>query len=156
MSRLHARKISGLALGAGALLVAGVAAYQSSAQQGRNEIANGAAAQVGVVALDRVFESYPGTQKFNQQAQTLQQQFAQAQQQGDQQRVMEIQNEFTQLRVKLDESFQRDLKDTAKSLAKEMDLKLIAANVVYQADDVEQVDLTPDMIAAISDDAEGE
>lgn len=157
MSKLNANRISGVGIGLSALVIAGAAAYQSPAQrQMENAPANDGAPHVGVVAVDRVFEAYPGMQEFNQQAQSLQQKFTEAQQTGDQQRQMEIQQQYAELRTQFDAEFRRDLEEVARKVARDKGVRVIAAEVIYRADDVQDVDLTPDLVEAMRDDADSD
>jgi len=139
-----------IALFSAALALAGAAATQDAEQAEQTD----AERRVGVVQVQQLYESYPGTERFNQQVQAIQQEFAQAQQAGDQQRLQELQGRYAQLQQELSANFQSDLREASRTLAQERQVKLIVSEVIYQDDGFEEVDLTGDMIEAVSEIAE--
>jgi len=131
-----------------------VQAIQQEFAQAQQAEHTDAERRVGVVQVQQLYESYPGTERFNQQVQAIQQEFAQAQQAGDQQRLQELQGRYAQLQQELSANFQSDLREASRTLAQERQVKLIVSEVIYQDDGFEEVDLTGDMIEAVSEIAE--
>ena len=138
---------------AGGLALAGAAQLNQGDAAGEPDAsAQAQSTEIGVVEREVVFQNYAGAEKFRAQSQDLQQQFTKAQQQGDQQKLREIQARFTQLQTELQQKFERDLGDAAAKLADEKDLDFVVAEVVYQSDAVSEVDLTETLIEKINAD----
>lgn len=132
----------------GALALAGMAAMQD-----RDAQPDDTKPRVGIVEINQVFEQYPGTQEFQQRVQALEQEFIQAQQEGNQERMMALQTQFTEMQQQLNEAFRRDMEIASGDVAKKENVKIVVSDVIYQADDVEEVDLTPALIETLTDQA---
>lgn len=131
-----------------AVAITGASFAQDSGKDAmQNTSADGA---IGVVEVQRVFEAYPATQEFNRQAQAMQQQFAQAQQQGNQDMLMQIQAKFQQMQQKLRDDFRTEMEAATRDIAKQNEVTLVVSDVIYSANGAPEVDLTPDVIDAVS------
>lgn len=136
-------------LGSG-LLLAGAAqvGVQDAAEPGEPRQTENV--HIGVFKSERVFEAYPGTQEFTVAIQGLQQEFMRAQETGDQQLLQEIQSRYTQMQQQLQQNFERDIKAASREVARAKKIDLIVSEVIYRAEDVKEVDLTPDLIEVMN------
>lgn len=124
----------------------GLALAGAAQMNTENRVAQDDKTQVGVVQSDLVFQSYQGAADYQQQSQTLQQEFGEAQQQGDQQKMQEIQSRYAQMQMDLQQKFDNDLKKAAEKVADNKEVDFIVTEVIYQTDKVTEVDLTNDLI----------
>lgn len=137
-------------LGSG-LLLAGAA--QLNSQEGVQDAQpQKSATQIGIIQSDLIIQEYKGVEDFQEQSLTLQQDFAQAQQQGDQQKMQAIQEQFAQMQAQFQQQFDNDLKEAARKVAEDKELDFIVSEVIYQSDKVTEVDLTADLIETINKD----
>jgi len=167
--KLRNKPFVGLAIAASGLVLAG-AAQMSAQERGQERGQERATAQsgtqssnqanttrIGVVENARVYQAYGPAQAFNQQAQAMQQEFARAQQSGDQQKIQEIQARFNQMQTELTEKFEKDLEAASRSVAKDEKFSMIVGEVLYAPENVKEVDVTQDLIAIINgDDTQGQ
>lgn len=150
MKRRNKALITTTILGSG-LLLAGAA--QVNSQEGVQEArAQNASTQIGIIQSDLIIQEYKGVEDFQEQSLTLQQDFAQAQQQGDQQKMQQIQDQFAQMQAQFQQQFDNDLKEAARKVARDKELDFIVSEVIYQSDKVTEVDLTADLIETINKD----
>jgi len=120
---------------------------QSDAQ-GQNAAAN--AMQVGTYDQQALFQEYPGSDELTEFYRDLQQRMQQAQQEGNQQKLQELQQEAEAKRQQVLQGFQNAVKTAIPQVAEEADVQVVALQVVYAADDVEQADLTRPLAQAIA------
>jgi len=144
---------------AGALTLAGVAglvalsSQNTDAREIRNSAQNADAPRLGVVDLNQAYSAYPGQQRFNQEMQKLQQEFAQAQQTGNRQKLTELQQRAQQMQQDLATKFESDINKVARQVAKNNNVEILVSDVIYQADAVTEVDLTDEIVDAMNGDA---
>ncbi len=143
MSTRTAKATGMIALFSAALVLTGAAAMQDAQSDEQN--------RVGIVQVQEVFDAYPGLDDFNRQVQPLQQEFAQAQQAGDQERLQELQARYAQMQQELNAKFESHLKEASREIAKEREVKLIVSEVIYQENGFEEVELTGDLVDVIND-----
>ncbi len=104
--------------------------------------------QVGTYDPEAAFQQHPAQVELGEASQTAQAQMQAAQQEGDQQKLQQIQQQFEQTRGQVIEKFYRDVNQTMPTAAKAADVKVVAVEVSYTANDVETRDITPQLIAA--------
>ena len=113
--------------------------------------------RIGTYEPERAFQSYHGMQEFSMRMQELQQEAQQAQQQGDQQRMMQIQQEMERLQNEVVDQFHNDVERVTPKVAEEAELHIIATEIVYSADELEDPkDVTDKVIRKLNEDAEPE
>ena len=121
------------------LILAGVLAFGAGQ-------AESAEIRIGQLDMERIYNSYPGMQAFQAEIQGLQQDFQQAQEAGDQQRLMELQQEFQTKQDTFHSEFESDLNEATAAVGESENVHLIAAEVIYHADTAEVVDVSDAMI----------
>jgi Skp family chaperone for outer membrane proteins len=106
--------------------------------------------QVGTYDVEATFQQHPAQKELEKASQSSQAQMQAAQQEGDQQKLHQIQQQFEQTRSQVVEKFYRDVNKAMPTAAKAADVKVVAAEVSYTAKDVETKDITPQLIAAFA------
>ena len=132
------------ALAVAAATVVGIGAQTTSAQD--RMMTEGDAPKLGTIDINALFESYPGRAEFDQQMEQLQEEFMAAQQSGDQEKMLQLQGQAQQMQQDLQANFQKDMSDAAEPVAKANNIKIVVSDVIYQAEGVEEVDLTQDLV----------
>lgn len=165
-TRFTSHSVTRLLAGAGALaLLAGSAAFalSTSPEQQASSYATAfdenekAELHVGIYDPQRAFQSYHGFHEFNSKMQELQREQAEAQQQGDQQRVMEIQNEMQQRQNETVQQFYSDVEGAIPDVAVKQDIRIVAMEVVWVAPDMDApIDITADLIESMNQNAQPE
>ncbi|GAB4324771.1 MAG: hypothetical protein Kow0074_18040 [Candidatus Zixiibacteriota bacterium] len=107
--------------------------------------------QVGTYDPQRAFQAHPAYGELMQVMQTAQMQMQQAQQSGDQMKIQQIQQQFEQTRNAVATRFQDDIAARMPTVAKVAGVELVAAKIVYTADNVGTKDLTDLLIDAFGD-----
>jgi Skp family chaperone for outer membrane proteins len=125
------------------LLLAGVLAF-GACQAETAEI------RIGQLDMERVYNSYPGIQTFQAEMQNLQTEFQQAQEAGDQNKLMELQQQFQTKQDEFHAEFKSDLNEATAAVGEREDVHLIVAEVIYHADNAEVVDVSEAMIEEIN------
>ncbi len=116
--------------------------------QAQQQAAKGAM-QVGVYDQQALFQEYPGSQELMQFYQGIQDQMQQAQQDGDQQKLRELQQVTEEKRQEVIQNFEKAVDNALPTVADEAGIKVVALQVVYTADDVKTTNLTRPLAAAI-------
>ncbi len=104
---------------------------------------------IGKVDLERVFQAYQGTIELKGDLKSIQEEFQQAQKNGDQPKVAESQQKFRSLQEDNIRNFQEDIGRAAAEVSKNNDIPVITADVLYKADKAEVVDVTEKVIEKI-------
>lgn len=108
--------------------------------------AESAEIRIGQLDIERIYNSYPGMQTFQAEIQGLQQDFQEAQEAGDQNKLMELQQEFQTKQDEFHAEFESDLSEATAAVGESENVHLIAAEVIYHADTAEVVDVSDAMI----------
>ena len=128
------------------LMLAGVLALGA----GRVESAE---IRIGQLDMERVYNSYPGMRTFQSEMQSLQMEFQQAQEAGDQNKLMELQQEFQAKQDTFHREFESDLREATAAVGGRENVDLIVAEVIYHTDAAETVDVSAAMIEEMNGDA---
>lgn len=144
----------------GAVVAAAIAALtlsmisaQGWAQGGADEGAD-TRIRVGTYDPQQVFNAYPGREQMMNQISEIQAQMQQAQQQQDEQRMIELQQRMQQQRNEAIQRFQSDVEQTLPVVAEDTDIDLVAVEVVFTRPGVETRDITSQVIEALGGDPE--
>ena len=138
--------LAGLALGA-ILLIGPSTDVQA---QERQERAAPPAMKVGIYDQQALFEQYPGSQELMQFYQRVQQQMQEAVQNGDQQRIQQLQQSAEQKQKEVVDAFHEAVEEALPKVANEANVKVVALQVVYTADSVQETNLTRPLAAALN------
>ncbi len=114
--------------------------------------------KVGTYSPEKAFEAHPAQKEMMEALRTAQTQMQKAQQEEDQQKMQQIQQQYAQARQQAVEKFQQDVSEALPAAAKAAGVKVVAMEVVYKADDVKAIDITPRLAKAFEeeeDDGEG-
>lgn len=103
---------------------------ETQAQQAEN---NGI--RIGTFDPERVFQQYHGINELIALSQRLQAEAQQAQMQGNQQRLMELQMEMQEGQMRVINQFQEDVQRLVPDIARENDIKIVAVEITYIADE---------------------
>ena len=101
---------------------------------------------IGQAEMERVFNEYQGTKDFQEEIAGIQEDFQRAQQEGDQQKLMEIQQNFQIKQNQLIENFQAALKEASAPVSERMNVHIIVAEVLYHSDNAQIVDVSDELI----------
>ncbi len=101
---------------------------------------------IGRADMERVFNEYSGTKAFQEEISGLEEDFQRAQQEGDQQKLMEIHQNFQIKQSMLIENFQAAIQEAAASVSERMNVHIIVAEVLYHSDQAEIVDVSEELI----------
>ncbi len=143
-------------LAAGAALVAavGIAAGLTLAPDHHNSDRDGEKLSIGTYEPQQVFDNYHRTVDFFEYLEEIQAEAMQAQQAGDQDRLMELEAQFQQRQQDLMERFEAAVERTMPAIAESEKVKLIALEVVYASDEIEQRDLTTEILTKLNENAD--
>ena len=105
---------------------------------------------VGTYQPQQAFREYHRTQSFQREVQQLQQQA-----QNDPQKAIQMQQQLQQKQQQLVQQFQSDVEAAVPEVAKEEDVQLVAAQIVYTSPDLQSnvKDLTPAITEKINEGA---
>ena len=101
---------------------------------------------IGQAEMERVFNEYQGTKDFQEEIAGIQEDFQRAQQEGDQQKLMEIQQNFQIMQNQLIENFQAAIKEASAPVSERMNVHIIVAEVLYHSDSAQIVDVSDELI----------
>jgi hypothetical protein len=104
---------------------------------------------VGTYDPMQAFQAYPGRTELEQKARTAQSDARQAQQEGDQQKMMQISRQFQADRQRIIEQFQSDVDGAMPAVAKQQGVQVVVVQVVYTAPNVETRDVTQAVVKQI-------
>jgi len=117
----------------------------------RAQAANEDKLQVGVYNPQQVFEQYPGRQQMMESLAALQQEAEEAIQQENHQKLAELQAQAEQQQRQTVEQFQQDIERILPEVAQATGVQLVAMEIIYAADDVEEQNLTTAIIEQFHD-----
>ncbi len=106
----------------------------------------GETVMIGLADMERVFHEYSGTKAFQEEISGIEEDFQRAQQEGDQQKLMEIQQNFQIKQSRLIENFQAAIQEAASPVSERMNVHIIVAEVLYHSDKAEIVDVSDELI----------
>jgi Skp family chaperone for outer membrane proteins len=106
------------------------------------------ALKIGTYEPAAAFQAHPDQKGMMEALRTAQTQMQQAQQEKDQQKMQQIQKQYEQVRQQAVQKFQKDLSEVLPEVAKAAGVKVVATQVVYKAEGVQTVDLTPVLVKA--------
>ncbi len=101
---------------------------------------------VGQVDLEKVFNEYSGTKDFNEGINEVQENLQNAQKEGDQQKIKEIQQDFQTKRSQLIETFYAEIEKASSRISERMNVEVVAAEVLYNTDKADVVDVSDELI----------
>ncbi|TVQ53663.1 MAG: hypothetical protein EA377_07575 [Phycisphaerales bacterium] len=110
---------------------------------------------IGTYEPQQVFDNYHRTVEFFEYLEQIQAEAMEAQQAGDQDRLMELEMQFQQRQQELMERFEAAVERTMPSVASDQNVKLIALEIVYSADDIDEKDLTTEILDKLNQNADG-
>jgi len=110
------------------------------------------AVKIGTYDPEVVFQAHPAEKEMREVLRTAQAQIQQAQQEEDQQKMQQIEQQYQQARQKAIQHFQEDVSEALPEVAKAAGVKVVAMQVVYKADDVQTVDITPHLVKTFEKD----
>ncbi len=113
---------------------------------GFNILQAGEAVMIGQADMERVFNECQGTKDFQEEVAGIQQEFQEAQQAGDQQKLMEIQQNFQIKQNQLIQNFQNALEEASGPVSEKANVHIIVAEVLYHSDSAEIVDISDELI----------
>lgn len=109
------------------------------------------AMKVGVYDQQALFQEYPGSEELMQYFQQIESDMQEARQAGDQEKMQQLQQATEQKRNEVVEKFQDAVQEALPQVAGEENVKVVAMQVVYTADDVQTTNLTEPLAAAITE-----
>ncbi len=124
---------------AGILLIAAGFSGFAAAQSART-------VTIGQADMEEVFGQYRPVQDFQAEIEKVQEDFRKAQEEGNQQRLMEIQQDFQIKQNMLMQTFQEDLRKASAAVSGKMNLHVIAVEILYHSDAAEVADVTDELI----------
>ncbi len=101
---------------------------------------------IGQADMERVFGQYRPVQDFQAEIEKVQEDFQKAQEEGNQQKLMEIQQDFQIKQNMLMQTFQKDLRKASAAVSGKMNLHVIAVEILYHSDAAEVADVTDELI----------
>ncbi len=97
--------------------------------------------RIGYVDMETLFHSYSKTAEFYKKAEEIQAKFQDIEE-DDFEQMMQLQAEFQVVQAGLFQSLQDDIEKTAGIVSKDMNLEVIAVEVLYHSGNAELVDAT--------------
>lgn len=110
-----------------------------------------AVVRAGTYESQQVFTSSKFGEKLTKDFEGLQRDMQAAQQEGDQQKMAQVQMRAQQMQQRVVATFQQNVKKVMPDVAKEAKVQIIAPEIVYAADDVETQDLTRAVVKHLDD-----
>ncbi len=111
--------------------------------------------KIGTYDPQTAFNAHPAQAELNEMLGEARAEMEKAYQDEDQEKIQQIQQRYEQAHQKAVQRFERDVSSTLPKVAKAADIKVVAVQVVYQADDVRTVDLTPRLAHAFAEEDNG-
>lgn len=102
-----------------------------------------AALKIGTYDPETAFQSHPAQKKLMGARKTALEQMQQAKQQKNAEKVRQVQQQYEQARDQAVQQFDRDVTQALPKVARDAGIKVVAREVVYKADNVKTVDITP-------------
>ncbi len=105
---------------------------------------------IGTADMERVFSEYQGTKDFEAEMEKIQQDFQTAQQEGNQQRLMEIQQEFQIKQGQLIQNFHEAIEKASAPVSEKTGVQIIVAEVLYRTEAASVIDVSEELIAEMN------
>ena len=145
--------VAGVAVGAVAAAMIGAGGLAVAQMDRDND-----RVRVGTYTPQTAFSQYHQAEGLQRRAQEIQLAMQEAQEQGDQQRMIELQAEMQQMQMAQQQVVERFLDDVEKAvpeIAREAGVSVFAVEIVYTSDEVgEPVDLTRELVEHINNNAD--
>ncbi|MGC9455400.1 MAG: hypothetical protein ACP5HU_11130 [Phycisphaerae bacterium] len=109
---------------------------------------------VGTYDPAQAFQASPGQKELEEKARDAQAEANQAQQEGDQQKLTQISQQFRMDQQRIIQQFQSDVEEVMPDVAESEGVKVVAVEVTYTAEDVETRDVTEALVEALGEKAE--
>lgn len=110
--------------------------------------------KVGTYRPQVAFEKHPLQKKLMQEYERFETAMGEAQQEGDQEKVRQVQQQFEQQRTQIVQQFHTDVQQALPEVAEEAGIKVIALEIAYTAEDVATQDLTEDLVKTFAEDGQ--
>jgi Skp family chaperone for outer membrane proteins len=123
------------------LLLGTLSCTREPGSSAANAEASQKGARIGYVDMETLFHSYSKTADFYKKAEEIQAKFQDIEE-DDFEQMMQLQTEFQVVQAGLFQSFQDDIEKTAETVSKDMNLDVIAVEVLYNSGSAELVDAT--------------
>lgn len=120
----------------------GAQAQQDGAAIGEQQNAPSGAVVAATYDAQLAFMQHPGARELEQYLQQAQQQAQQ-----DPQQAAQLQQQVQQKQQQLVAQFHSDLEKAAKQVAREQDIQIVAAGVIYTGDDIQVKDITDALVS---------
>lgn len=115
-----------------------------------------AAIAVGTYQQEAAFQNYHRTEELMAFAQELEAEAMEAQQAGDQQKLMDLQAQMQQRQNATIESFFNDIERILPDLARQQNVQVVAVEIQYLAPDIESKDITDLLVEQLNADVQVE
>lgn len=109
---------------------------------------------VGTYDTELVFQRHPSYDELMEALTTAQQGMQQAQQEGNQEEAMRVQQQYEQTRNRVIEEFRTDVTETVPEAAEAAGVQVVAVEIIYTGDDVGAKDITDELIEAFGGEVE--
>lgn len=116
----------------------------------------GPAVKIGIYNAEEAFLAHPAQKEMMDALTTAQTEMQQAQQEDDTQKIQQIQQQYEQARQQAVEQFQQDVSEALPEAAKAANVRVVATQVEYKADEVETTDITARLVKAFEEEAGGD
>lgn len=105
---------------------------------------------VGTYDIQQVFQRHPAQTKLQELESTTQAEIQKAQQAGNVQKTQQLQQQYEQQRGQIIWDFQTKVNQIIEEAAKSADVKVVASEFAYIAEDVTEKDITPDLVKVMA------
>lgn len=148
-------RIAGASLLVAAAVLGGTVMVQDDADTAQQPQAEQTSdVRLGTFDPQAVFQQSYGFNELMELSQRLQAEAQQAQSEGDQERLMELNQEMQQGQERIINQFQEEIDRIVPEVARENDFDIIALEVVYVQENIgEAEDITEEVVTAINADA---
>ncbi len=101
---------------------------------------------IGQVDMEKVFNEYRDTKDLQAEIGKINEGLKKAQKEGDRQKLGEIQQDFQARRSQLVKKFHSEIEKASASVSERMNLNIVVAEVLYNTDKAEVVDVSNELI----------
>lgn len=108
--------------------------------------------RVGTYNPQMAFTRYHGMEAYNEFLASLEEEAMQAQQSGDQQKLIELQQRVQRRQNEIVEAFEAELDEALPRVAKDAGVRLIVVDVAFKDDTIRETDLTQQIIELVNAD----
>ncbi|MFP3937147.1 MAG: hypothetical protein ACLFVW_02305, partial [Phycisphaerae bacterium] len=109
---------------------------------------------IGTYDPAQAFQSSAGQKELEQKASDAQAQAEQAKQEGNEQKMMQISQQFQMDQQRIIQQFQSDVEQVMPEVAESEGVKVVAVEITYAAEDVQTKDVTEALVEALDAKAE--